>query len=128
MDQVALIKFYEPGFVGSGMNGPGGALAIYTKKDVNNGPGMDKLDHVDYYGYSLTKEYFSPDYSMTGQQQIHEDIRTTLYWNPEVYTDDKSKNVNLKFYNNDFSKRLKIVVEGFDASGKLIHIEKIIEK
>ena len=31
------------------------------------------------------------------------------------------------FYNNDFSKRLRIVLEGINEEGKLIHIEKILE-
>ncbi len=126
MDEVALLKFYDPGFVGAGSGGPGGALSIYTKKDVSVSAGIEKLDHVDYYGFSLSKEFYSPDYSQPGQKQAQEDARTTLYWNPEVYTDAQSKTIRLRFYNNDFSKRLKIIVEGFDASGRLIHVEKII--
>ena len=127
MDEVALLKFYDPGFVGAGgADGPGGAIAVYTKKDVSPPGNIEKLDHIVYKGYSLTREFFSPDYSMSEQQQQQEDVRTTLYWNPEVYTDANSKNTRLKFYNNDFSKKLKIVVEGFDATGRLIHIEKII--
>jgi hypothetical protein len=87
---------------------------------------IDKLDQVVYNGYSLTKEFYSPDYSLPVQQKMQEDTRTTLYWNPEVYTDAQSKTIRLRFYNNDFSKKLKIVVEGFDATGRLIHTEKII--
>jgi hypothetical protein len=128
MDQVALIKFYDPGFAGAASSGPGGAIAIYAKKDVQIHTETDKQDHVVYKGYSLTKEFYSPDYSLPVKQNLEEDIRTTLYWNPELYTDNNSTNTRLKFYNNDFSKKLKIVVEGFDANGKLIHIEKIIEK
>ncbi|HMK25148.1 MAG TPA: hypothetical protein VK483_03895 [Chitinophagaceae bacterium] len=127
MNEVALIKFYGPGFIGAGAaEGPGGALSIYTKKDISPPGSIDKLDQVVYNGYSLTKEFYSPDYSLPVQQKMQEDIRTTLYWNPEVYTDTQSKTIRLRFYNNDFSKKLKIVVEGFDASGRLIHVEKII--
>jgi hypothetical protein len=127
MNEVALLKYYEPGFIGAGgADGPGGAIAVYTKKDITPPGNIEKLDHVNYNGYSLVREFFSPDYSLPGQQQVQEDIRTTLYWNPEVYTDYNSHNVRLKFFNNDFSKKLKIVVEGFDATGRLIHIEKII--
>lgn len=128
MDQVALIKFYDPGFAGAASSGPGGAIAIYAKKNVQiNNPEMDKLDHVVYNGYSLTKEFYSPDYSLSAQRELQEDVRTTLYWNPELFTDKNSTSTKLKFYNNDLSKKLKIVVEGFDANGKLIHIEKIID-
>ncbi len=129
MNEVALIKFYDPGFIGAGgADGPGGAISVYTKKDISRPGNIDKLDHVVYNGYSLTKEFYSPDYSLPVQQKMDEDIRTTLYWNPELYTDNSSKNTSLKFYNNDFSKKLKIVVEGFDANGRLIHLEKFIDK
>jgi hypothetical protein len=129
MDEVALIKFYDPGFIGAAAaEGPGGALSVYTKKDISPPGNIDKLDHVVYNGYSLTKEFYSPDYRLPVQQKMEEDIRTTLYWNPELYTDAQSKTIRLSFYNNDFSNKLKIVVEGFDATGRLIHIEKIIDK
>lgn len=125
VDDVALIKFYEAGFVGVGSGAPGGALAVYTKeKFVENKP--DKLEYVIYNGYSITKEFYNPDYSVTDLKHIIADNRSTLYWNPDVYTDAETKSVKLNFYNNDFSKKFKVVVEGFDASGKLIHHEKII--
>jgi hypothetical protein len=126
MDNVALIKFFEPGFIGAGMNGPGGSLCIYTKNEVNNDARIEKLDHVIYNGYSLAKEFHHPDYSLLPLKPGQEDNRTTLYWNPELYTDTNSKTARIRFYNNDFSKKLKIVVEGFDATGRLIHAEKII--
>jgi hypothetical protein len=127
MTEVALIKFYDPGFIGAGAaEGPGGAISVYTKKDISPPGNIDKLDQVVYNGYSLTKEFYSPDYSLPVQQKMEEDLRTTLYWNPEVYTDAQSKMIRLRFYNNDFSKKLKIIVQGFDATGRLIQVEKII--
>jgi hypothetical protein len=127
MNEVALLKYYEPGFIGAGgADGPGGAITVYTKKDISPPGSIEKLDYVNYNGYSLVKEFYSPDYSRPGQQQMQEDIRTTLYWNPEVYTDTKSKNTRIRFFNNDHSKQFKIVVQGFDSLGRLIHIEKIM--
>mgnify|MGYP001582541096 CR=1 FL=1 len=126
VDQVALIKFYEAGFVGSGSGSPGGAVAVYTKELSNEDEKPDKLDHFEYQGYSLAKEFYSPDYSTTDSKRTAPDNRTTLYWNPDVYTDTETRSVKLNFFNNDFSKKIKIIVEGFDAGGKLIHLEKII--
>ncbi|MEO7924797.1 MAG: hypothetical protein ABIR30_14030 [Chitinophagaceae bacterium] len=124
-DDISLVKFYEAGFVGVGSGSPGGALAVYTKeKFVENKP--DKLEYVQYNGYSITKEFYSPDYKGADAKRSTADNRSTLYWNPNVYTDMETKSVKLNFYNNDYSKRLKIVIEGFDAAGKLIHQEKII--
>ncbi|MFZ1263420.1 MAG: hypothetical protein WAT34_07895 [Chitinophagaceae bacterium] len=125
MDDIALIKFYEAGFVGVGSGSPGGALAVYTReKFVENKP--DMLEYVEYRGYSITKEFYNPDYSVANAKRLTADNRTTLYWNPNVFTDTETKSVKMNFYNNDFSKKFKVIAEGFDANGKLIHIEKII--
>jgi hypothetical protein len=126
VQDVALIKFYEAGFVGVGSGSPGGAIAIYTKEKFKEEIKPDKLNYFEYNGYSVTKEFYNPDYKAADVKRTAPDKRTTLYWNPDVYTDMESKPVILNFFNNDFSKKLKIILEGFDAAGKLIHQEKII--
>ncbi len=126
VQDVALIKFYEAGFIGVGSGSPGGAVAVYTKEKFKEDEPIDKLRHFEYNGYSITKEFYSPDYSAADAKRTLPDNRTTLYWNPDIYTDTETKSVKLNFFNNDFSKKIKIVVEGFDAAGKLIHLEKII--
>ena len=127
MDEIALIKFYEPGFVGAGSNGPGGALAVYTKGMKQEDEKYTKKDFVLYKGYSITKEFYSPDYSKQDPRNDVADYRSTLYWNPSVFFDRESNIQKFSFFNNDYSKRLRVVVEGFTADGRLIHIEKILE-
>jgi len=124
VQDVALIKFFEAGFVGVGSEFPGGAIAVYTKSNEESKPG--KLDYFEYNGYAINKEFYNPDYSDGGAKLTTLDNRTTLYWNPDIFTDEANRSVKIRFFNNDFSKRFKIVMEGFDADGKLIHIEKII--
>jgi hypothetical protein len=128
MDDVALVKFYEAGFVGVGSGSPGGALAVYTRDKSNRDQKPDKLNYVEYNGYSISKEFYTPDYNNKEIRHPARDNRTTLYWNPDVYTDAETSFLKLSFFNNDFSTKFKVVVEGFDAIGKLIHAEKIIGK
>lgn len=123
---VALVKFYEAGFVGVGSSFPGGAIAVYTKEKDGNEEKPEKLRYVEYNGYSISKEFYNPDYNNKEIRQPLSDNRTTLYWNPDVYTDTETKSLKLNFFNNDFSRKFKVVVEGFDAAGKMVHIEKII--
>ncbi len=125
-DDVALVKFYEAGFVGVGSGSPGGALAVYTKEKSNKDLKPDKLDYVEADGYAITKEFYHPDYSVPDPRHALADKRTTLYWNPDVITDGETKVVKLNFFNNDFTKKYKVVVEGFEATGRLVHVEKII--
>lgn len=128
MDEVALIKYYEPGFIGvSSGDGPGGALAVYTKKNISAPGQLDKLDHIDQNGYSLTREFYSPDYSKP--PLVHkEDKRTTLFWSPDIFANAKTDFVELRFFNNDSGKKIRIIFEGFDINGKLTHAETVIEK
>ncbi len=126
MQDVALIKFYEAGFVGVGSSFPGGAVAVYTKEKFKEEEKPAKLNFFAYNGYTLTKEFYNPDYLDPGFKAPVADNRTTLYWSGDAITDAESKTIRFRFFNNDFSKKFKVVVEGFDANGKLIHLEKIV--
>jgi hypothetical protein len=126
-DQIAMVKFFEAGFVGSGANYPGGAVAVYLNYDLGIAKPAERPEQfIKYNGYSVTKEFYNPEYQVSATQKDVPDNRTTLYWNPEIYLDDQTRSVRLNFYNNDFSKRFRIILEGFDAKGRLIHIDKII--
>lgn len=122
-EQIALVKFYQAGFIGAGSNYPGGAIAVYLKKgdDMVNIKPVD-AGFITYDGYSLVKEFKSPDYSRSAQSSTP-DKRSTLLWNPDA---GANGNLSFRFFNNDFSRKLRIVVEGFDANGGLIHIEHIM--
>jgi hypothetical protein len=127
-DQIAMVKIFQAGFVGAGAFNPGGAIAVYLKdhEDMNKIEKPTTSEYIIFNGYSLTKEFYQPDYSDTLSAKSIEDNRTTLYWNPALFNDSESRSHRLRFFNNDFSRQLKIIVEGFDAEGKLIHAEKII--
>jgi hypothetical protein len=125
-DQIAMVKFFEAGFLGAGQSYPGGAIAVYLNYETELPKIESKAKYIEYNGYSISKEFYSPDYSVPGTNSDKADNRTTLYWNPEIFSKSQSRTVQLKFFNNDFSKKFKIVVEGFDSYGRLIHLEKSI--
>lgn len=106
------------------------ALMIYLKKENDNDayrilPG--NLSKLKVAGYAPVKEFYSPDYSIPDAKHSSADLRSTLYWQPYVLTNKENSKTSISFYNNDISKKLKIVLEGINEEGKLIHIEKIIE-
>jgi hypothetical protein len=129
MSDVAYIKVFRPPFFGASGGGAGGAISIYTRKggDVRQapGPGNGGLGYQILAGYTPYKEFYSPNYSVNNNSQP--DVRTTLYWNPYILTDKKNKTYKIEFYNNDISKKLRVVLEGINAEGKLTRIEKILE-
>lgn len=126
---VAMVKVFRPGSgVGFG-GGGGGTIAVYTKKGSEKriDPTIKGLDQARIIGYSPIRQFYSPDYSQLNDQNSTEDIRTTIYWNPYVLTDKSSRKATVQFYNSDITRKLRIVLEGFNANGKLSRVEKIIE-
>jgi hypothetical protein len=120
---VALVSVHN-----TVINGPGGVLAIYTKRD-NSGAKITSLNDIffSYEGFSPTKEFFSPNYTKAEDAKVLNDERVTLYWNPYINTTASGNAFSFSFYNNDTAKKIKITVEGMQKDGKLLHFEKIVE-
>lgn len=66
-------------------------------------------------GISLPDEYYSPDYSRIPLPK-NKDYRRTVYWNPNVTTDENGQ-AHIEFYNNSFSKQFVISAEGITKDG-----------
>jgi hypothetical protein len=128
---IALVKVFRPGSgVGFG-GGSGGVIAIYTKKGgdqkATDDPSFKGLDRAILIGYAAPKEFYSPNYLENSPLNEAADLRTTLYWKPYVLTDKDVKRVTIDFFNSDITKKLRVVLEGFNEDGKLARVEKIIE-
>jgi TonB-dependent Receptor Plug Domain len=127
---IAMVKVFRPGSgVGFG-GGAGGTIAIYTKKggdNKGNDANFKGLPRALLVGYSMPREFYSPNYLENSPLNEAEDLRTTLYWKPYVLTDKDSRRMSVDFFNNDITKKLRVVLEGFNEEGKLTHIEQIIQ-
>jgi hypothetical protein len=127
VSDIAYVKVFRPGeSVASG--GGNGVIAIYTRKggDAPPDPATRGLSYVQMTGYSAVKQFYSPDYATVSESHSADDVRRTLYWNPSIILDRNRKRLRIKFYNNDITNRFRLVLEGLNAYGKLIHIEKEI--
>lgn len=71
-------------------------------------------------GYSKVKEFYSPDYRVLPRE---EDFRRTLYWQPELMTDEQGR-ATINFYNNSRCRRLRISVSTLDAAGRIGVLER----
>ncbi|MFT3825484.1 MAG: hypothetical protein QM731_16315 [Chitinophagaceae bacterium] len=132
VSDIAYVKVLRPPFFGASGGGAGGAIAVYTRKGDERSKAYDAaasggMDKITLAGYSPAKEFFSPDYSKEATLRDVDDVRSTLLWNPYVLTDAGNKRVTVTFYNNDISRRLRIVLEGMNEEGRLTRVEKIIE-
>jgi len=126
---IAYLKVFRPPFFGTGAGGGSGAIVIYTKKGGSTSKGSQNvkgLESTILSGYSIFKEFYNPTYDKSAAA-FQPDTRNTLYWNPYIMTNKRSPRYQVEFYNNDVSTKLKIVLEGFNASGKMTRVEKILE-
>ncbi|KQC00429.1 carboxypeptidase-like regulatory domain-containing protein [Pedobacter sp. Hv1] len=104
-----------------------GVLVINTKKKPV-GRKISKQELLDLFpkanvitynpmGYSKEREFYSPKY-LPAAPVTSTDLRTTIYWNPKVVTDDKG-NISLEFFNADGKGTYRAVVEGLDKNGNI---------
>ncbi|MBK6380722.1 MAG: hypothetical protein IPF72_13925 [Chitinophagaceae bacterium] len=129
MSEIEMVKIFDPPFFGAGSvsyGGQGGAISVYLKRATVNSQLSKGLDYLAIPGYSPVREFYSPDYSIADQTNIP-DYRSTLYWNPFVVTGKNQQQITLSFYNNDITKKIKIIIEGCNENGKLTRVEKIFE-
>ena len=128
VSDVAYIKVLRPPFVGAAGGGAHGAIVIYTKRgdDIESTPGKG-LSNNTITGYTSIRQFFSPDYATLTGENEKKDLRTTLYWNPEVITQPGNNKVKLTFYNNDVTQAFRVVIEGITRDGRLAHVETIME-
>ncbi|MBO7070930.1 MAG: hypothetical protein J6W09_06525, partial [Bacteroidales bacterium] len=71
--------------------------------------------HTTFTGYTPVVEFYAPTYP-NGPIPGDKDYRRTIYWNPEVTTDENGY-ASVTFYNNGFSRSLTISTEGLTPDG-----------
>ncbi len=130
ISNIAYVKYVRRYFGqrdDAGDYGP--AISVYLKKGddlIDRRPKDTDLQQVKIMGYSPIKEFYSPDYSQNNTG-LGTDARTTLLWQPYIITDATNRKIPITFYNNDLTKRIRIILEGINEEGKMVHFEKIIE-
>jgi TonB-dependent SusC/RagA subfamily outer membrane receptor len=120
VDRIEVLKGPSAAIYGS--RGANGVIAIFTKR----GRFMIKgILNFDMLGYHKPREFYSPKYG-TEFDQLVEDYRTSLYWNPGIRTDSTGM-AQVSFYTSDINSTFYIVVEGVSTEGQIGSNEKIIQ-
>ncbi|QNN45164.1 TonB-dependent receptor plug domain-containing protein [Pedobacter roseus] len=103
-----------------GSQGGGGVIIITTKRGDGGrstnryAPGIVTLNPK---GFSISREFYSPKYD-SASSSSRADLRTTIYWDPQVVADKDGK-AKFEFYNADEPGNYRVVIEGIDAAGHL---------
>ena len=118
VETVEVLKY--AGTAIYGMSGGNGVLIITTKKGGSTKPediASTGILPITVQGYQKVREFYSPKYER-GITYNHPDLRSTIYWQPELIT-DKDGNVSFDFYNADGTATYRVVIEGIDEKGHI---------
>ncbi|MBO5807656.1 MAG: SEL1-like repeat protein [Bacteroidaceae bacterium] len=63
------------------------------------------------YGYTQSKQFYSPDYSRIKPDATTADYRRTLLWSPNITA--KNGRLSVELYNSTSAKRIAVDVEGY---------------
>jgi len=102
-----------------GSQGAGGVMIITLKH--GNGFIADSKSDASYMqpkGFYKSRQFYSPGYGHPQVVTQIPDLRSTIYWKPDVKPDNKGK-ASFDFFNADDKGTYRIVVEGIDYNGKL---------
>ena len=104
-----------------GARGGGGVLIINTKRGERNNnyqsysPGVTSFKPQGYY---KSKEFYAPNYENPAINSKIPDLRTTIYWNPNVVSDSTGR-ASIEFFNADGTGNYKATVEGININGTI---------
>lgn len=128
MNEISTIDIVNPGFRSGfspgtlGVVNKRGLIAIYKKA-------VPDIRQSDIYvkgrimpvikAYKLPGKFYSPEYTLENLKSPTSDIRSTLYWNPDVqYLNGKSA---ISFFTSDVLADYVVYLEGITKNGKICY-------
>jgi hypothetical protein len=73
---------------------------------------------LDYDGWQLHREFYSPVYDTKDKQDSRiPDLRNVLYWSGDILTDQQGHQ-RLIFYSSDMPGRYSVILQGITSDGK----------
>lgn len=104
-----------------GIRGGGGVLIINTKRGERNmgyktySPGVLSFKP---HGLYKAREFYSPNYEDPKLNTKIADLRTTIFWNPNLVTDSSGK-AKVEYFNADGKGTYAVIVEGINIQGEI---------
>ena len=103
-------------------------ILLYTKTggtEYNASWNPSNLAYITPLGYQQEVEFYSPIYDIQKKQSNDMDLRTTIYWKPNVIF--KEGEAEISFYAADSPVNYSILVEGISNDGKTLRIQHQIK-
>ncbi|MDB5001563.1 MAG: hypothetical protein JWR76_2640 [Mucilaginibacter sp.] len=122
-DVQAIEVLRNAGSVGIyGGRGGNGVIIVTTKRGDENeytGPITGRGIKVLYpKGYLKARTFYSPQYDKSGENKQLADLRTTIFWKPDVLTGNNGK-TSFEYFNAGTKGNYRVVIEGIDSDGNI---------
>lgn len=123
VDRIEVLKGANAAMYG--VRGANGVIAIYSKSGAfDEGEG---IQGNNYPGYHSAREFYVPKYESTDAGLARKDRRATIYWNPNIQTDENGRG-EVRFFNTDISTSFTIELEGVNKQGEIGALRLKIER
>jgi hypothetical protein len=115
IDRIDVIKSEKAAAFGA--RGAFGVISVIIKtyKEIPYKP-VSYSVNAEISGYDAPRIFYSPKHSSTLQTDYRLDLRSTLYWFPDIKV-ITNQNYLLKYFNADISSIYQIIVEGITSGG-----------
>ncbi|MFB6318457.1 hypothetical protein [Saccharicrinis sp. FJH54] len=127
VDKIEILKGIS-GSAAFGMSGNSGVISVFTKKNS-----ATPSDAVLYHsvsekitGYASPRIFYSPDYKIHTLKDNQPDLRSTIYWEPDINISNTVP-AKITFYNADLHSTIYIDVQGITQTGVPISGKAIYE-
>ncbi len=125
-DIESIDVFTGPNFFG--VRGGNGVIALRSRKGSRykseNDPDRG-IVRIKFPGYYKSRQFYSPDYSISSPEHVKPDFRITLFWEPNLKTNSEGFG-SMSFFTCDELAEYLMTIEGITSDGQLIHHYKII--
>ena len=128
IERIGVLKGSQATLLGG--DGAGGAIVITTKtgyQPQENTPRYNIRKAIPL-GYQKPAEFYSPRYDTPKQRDNGQaDLRTTLYWNPNVMVTSAGEAM-FDFFTADAATTYSVVIEGVASDGAIIESRSKISR
>jgi hypothetical protein len=117
IDRIDVLKLVSSTVI-FGLQGYNGVINLITK--AGGVPGVYKpvnySVNLKISGYDAPRIFYSQQHLPDSNSDLNLDLRSTLYWNPDINLEGIKK-IILNYYNGDNSSLIRIIAEGITTTG-----------
>ncbi len=121
IDRIDVLK--SAGEIGVyGARGANGVISIITKTadrsmfDQSLNKSDNHLASIKISGYDAARIFYSPQHLPSSVSAYQPDLRTTLFWKPDIRI-QSDKDLVLKYFNADNRSTIRVILEGITTTG-----------